>query len=500
MRLDIAAANAGNPRQRIWVAEQAYPAMSEKGGFRPMEIVDLCLDAIRNAERLFLVVDGSLGTRLTYEDSALVSSYVEMEIFQAVVERIPIYVFTIGDVGDDSPMANVLRFFAGACPRSSWQRCLSAAEAGQRIERLRESGGRSVAGYGTRGARTSTIAAFTAARFSDWSNERLGDEVEWLGGQFDQPSAKPDPALVASLLNDPRTPGRRVGTQTDLGRAWLALRSLMGVPYRGPASEYDVLWNRALGQWASAIAWYGLHAHIDLGHVAALGSLHQVRRKMADAGRSDVFAGHTASVHGAFGSCYYSLAKQCDGRGMSARSMRTVFMERAAKYVDAGLAAEPPERQAGLYALRGSIRLRAGMKSDAIGDYEMACRLSGDGQTGDAQYGERLSELGWAEWRAGRWRAGIAHQEEGLRLLAGKHGPGFEARARSKLAISLGAGLRLRGAFREYVTAYHLAKSYQMDDQIRPGMRTASAINDILDKFDLGVHPPDRQPPSGDGR
>ena len=104
MRSDIITANTDNPNH-IWVAEEIHPHMSESRGVPSLEIVDICLDAIRNSDRLLLVVDGSTGSSLTYAESVLASSYLEMEVFQAAISRIPVHVFTIGEIDRQSPVA-----------------------------------------------------------------------------------------------------------------------------------------------------------------------------------------------------------------------------------------------------------------------------------------------------------------------------------------------------------------------------------------------------------
>lgn len=313
------------------------------------------------------------------------------------------------------------------------------------------------------------VGCLADKRHLDWGNSRLGQEIHFLDRAFDTEIKRPDPSLVKSLLNQAE---RSDGQQLKLARVWAAIRLLMGVPYTVVQHpEYLRLWDQALGRWASHAAWYGMHAHLFLGHQAALGSLMEVRRRLISVQAN----GHTASADGALASCYYSLSK------IAPRAQRGSFLERAALYVDQGLAMTTKTKHSGLCAIRGSINLLRGMTTSAIEDYEAALRLIQPGIGSESRAGSLLTELGWAELRTGRFSEGLAHLRQGVALMKQVDGgPGFLVRGQRKLAYGLAICGHFPSSFRELREANEIANIHQLEDQINLPMRMAGSLAEIL--------------------
>jgi hypothetical protein len=219
-----------------------------------------------------------------------------------------------------------------------------------------------------------------------------------------------------------------------------------------------------------------MHAHLFLGHQAALGALNKVRQISGNRPVSDDTPGHTSSVNGALASCYYSLSKIApSGYGRN-------FLARAEGYVELGLNNEPETARPGLLALRGSIRLRQRAVSNAIRDYKEALTYTERQPGMEARGGELLAELGWAELQRGHLIAGVHHLREGVRIMVEyDHRPGFIVRGRTKLGCAFLARGQVVQSLRELLAARQLAIEHQLQDQLKLPLRVAGKIDDILD-------------------
>src|SRR5208283_389297 len=98
--------------------------------------------------------------------------------------------------------------------------------------------------------------------------------------------------------------------ERKLSRLWLVMRELMpAAPSEPRFAEYLPFWDQALGRWGSAAAWYGLHAHLYLGGLAALQSVADVRAILRDRCLMRATPAETAPPSTALASALYSIAK-----------------------------------------------------------------------------------------------------------------------------------------------------------------------------------------------
>jgi hypothetical protein len=466
----------------IWVAEIDGPDLPARPGVEQLDVVDACMAAISRARTLIAVVDGSLGTSLDPYGGTLVASYVEMELFQAAFLGKPVYVFGVGRIDDDSPTGRLLKILQFAYPDTTRTNVDGPGEVLSEVRRvLFAQARRKWLPRLQLPRRRALVGALGMNRHFDWTNEHLWQELKLLDGTLavGPGGRSPDLESIDALLDNAES---SVGSERKIARAWMAIRELMAAPYSETTDPRILaLWDRALGRWAAWSAWYGMHAHLFLGHPAALGSLSVVRSRLEAAGsRRTEVNGHTASLNGAFASCYYSLSK------MAPRSHRLSYLARAERYVNEGLARESSRASSGLHALLGSIALQRRDSRGAIQHYETALAISEcSSDADDAKAGELRAELGWAQVHAGATKVGVANLRRGVSEMTKSHPPGFIVRGKKKLALGLATRLDFLGTFTEFMEARDIANEHQLEGQLDVTLRIGSRLGDLLEN--LGI-------------
>jgi hypothetical protein len=444
-------------KRQIWVAECDAPELKQENGYDPLAVVDRCLDEIEVSDCFVIFLDSGIGTLVTFEKQVTASSFIELELFQAVMHEKPIHIVVIGDVPEDAASKRLLKLVSQGiqCEIRHCQDHFEAFEIAERIfrdeyKRSRRSGRRN---------KQALVGRLSQTKHRDFANQHLFQEIEFLGGQpLIIADVNPELDVVAALLADAAA---QQHSNRKMSRVWLALRSLMHRHYADTDNMHILsLWEAGLRSWSTFAAWRGMHAHLWLGHISALGSLNRVLERQ---GRSigDVRgAEHSDNLGGAFASAYYSLSK------MAPREQSVSFLNRSALYVERSLAEIREEFQSGLYAIHGSINVRRSDWPSAIDDYTRALELAEQYEHSDARQGELLAELGWAEFRSGKITMGTAHLEEGVRVMdTANAGPGFRTRGKRKLAIAQLFTLSVPKAYKTARSASGLIREFGLYDQ-----------------------------------
>jgi hypothetical protein len=464
----------------IWVAEADCPGLLPKSGVDQLQTVDVCMAAISQAQTFIAVLDGSLGTNLDPYGRNLETSYIEMELFHAAFLGKPVHVFGIGRIADQSPAGRLLNILQFAYPDTTRTDVDHPKDVLREVRRLLDAERRwkRQPRFMARRARN-LVGALGRSRHLDWDNHRLWQELRFLDGMT-AGGRLPDLDAIGVLLDEAE---RSVGSERKIARAWMAIRELMTAPYTEAVDPRILsLWDRALSRWASWSAWYGMHAHLFLGHPAALGSLSIVRSRLAAAGRRQTDTdGHTASLNGAFASCYYSLSK------MAPRLHQQSYLERAQRYVDEGLADSSAPHSSGLRALSGSIALRRGDVQGAIHHFETALAVAERSLCSDARAGELRAELGWAQVRAFATKVGVANLRRGVKEMMTGHQAGFIVRGKKKLALGLATRLDFRGSLAEMMDAYSIADEHQLEGQLDTLLRAGAGLGHLLEGCGVSV-------------
>lgn len=297
----------GKERKRtIWVAEYAAPELRQENGYNQLEIADRCLKEIDHSEHFIMLLDGGIGSHVSMLDRESASTFIELELFQAVMRERAIHVLVIGNLSDDALGRRLLDLasFGVKCEMTQVPSHGAAFDAIGRILAMP----RLLAALRPRGNRQFLSGHLAITRHRDFTNQRLFEEIEFLRGEpFIVSNIKPDLDLVRSFLDDARS---QTHTNRKMSRTWLALRSLMYLHYRDARDARALsLWEEALRVWSDFSAWRGHHAHLWLGHIAALGSLKAVIERQGKPLTEVMGAEHSQNLSGALASVYYSLSK-----------------------------------------------------------------------------------------------------------------------------------------------------------------------------------------------
>jgi tetratricopeptide (TPR) repeat protein len=190
--------------------------------------------------------------------------------------------------------------------------------------------------------------------------------------------------------------------------------------------EFRELWNKALGLWSKAGAWYGLHGHIYMGCVAALHRMSEIREIIRESTSTSINPFEVGHPGGPLASAYYSVAK---------KSHKKRNLRKALWHLERGME-DKSSNQAGLYAIRGSIYREQHRYFKAVDDYRLTLDLKEKSNATPGQIGEALSELGFGYLFLGRWLKAVDYMERGVKLLEQMPPSGFLVRAKRKLAYA----------------------------------------------------------------
>jgi tetratricopeptide (TPR) repeat protein len=240
------------------------------------------------------------------------------------------------------------------------------------------------------------------------------------------------------------------------------MRHLSAAPYTEPQyEEYLPLWEKALSQWASASAWYGLHGHLSLGRLAAVNSLLGIRQHMSTTMQSRVGLPSIQGTQGAIASEYYSIAKLVESF-----IDRHSLLKKALWNVNTALAVKQNSDISGLLAIRGSIRLGLGQPLKAVKDYREVLQQRLDANEGPGSVGEAQAELGMAYLCLGRvWKAQEL-LEAGVESLALSSRHPFTVRALKKLSYFYALTFRRERAAQALECARSIAMAHEIEGQL----------------------------------
>jgi hypothetical protein len=445
----------------VWVAERDAKHLNPDHGIDQLEIIDACLDAIE-ASKLFILVDtGEYGSHLHVRGAPSESSFLELELFQAVLLSKPIHYVKVTKSSTPSPLLQLLSSL-----KSDVELIETSSLATAETEILR----RLDLDWSDRDKRTSlrSTAALTdalvEARHNDWSNRALFVEPQFLRDTVCG-TTKAHPELDVAehylILADQQSQTNRV-----LSRTWIAMRALMINHFSETTDPKTVaLWDRAFKTWSRAAAWRGLHAHLWLGNVAALGSLAGMRLRTG-AALFDPSLPDIGDLFDNLASVYYSISKRVSTRHRSA------MLSRSSAYVEAGLADRDSKYRGSLLPIRGSINHRNHKFRASVRDFTEALNLAIRHDAGPGQIGFLLTELGFAELFLFKFGPARRRIEEGLSLMTeNTSSPGFRVRALRKHVRASLACFDIGGAKVSARLALQIAEKHRLYDQIDPLLR-----------------------------
>lgn len=444
----------------VWMAED-YPELRPESPWPAFDKVELCLSGVRAAECFVAVITTRHGSPIHLEGTGTVpSSFFEAELFEAAFSEKPAFIFLLKGNEPDPKLASLLRLLAPFFPNMNLQP-VAEDEILRNVEQLIKHYQR------PRWLRPvlvpprlkPTVDALFRTRHRTYDIKSEPPPLRFLGGLFDPALPPPDPVLVESVLDRANKAQEHHARLTLL---WFAIRALMGAPFHNAKySNFLQLWEDAFGAWTTAGAWYGLHGHVDMGCLAALGSLTDVRVTQAK-----ILGSSSDIPHGPLASEYYSIARLA-GQSSEVFALALDHIQSAIERTRGDGVNET--------AIRASIYRETGHMDAALTDYEKVAEARRD--QGGGPYGESLSELGYAMLLSGRVGQGIDLMERGLDLLHKEPPSGFQVRAMRKLAIGYARGARIIRALEVASAAHDLAVKIGAYDQIRRLERMAKWLD-----------------------
>ena len=440
--------NVKRGERPIWMSEDFYEMRRNVSWLSSFEKVMFCVEGVRSCDYFLAVLTNRPGNEFEFSGVGQVpTSFFELELTAAALFGKPCFIFLHSDFEPSDKLAGFLKMVEPAFPNISFEK-LSENEILRRIERLIKQVEHLVFRHLVRVPRKQLfIDTLFRLRHKPYRVREEPPPIRFLDGQFDPNIGRATSEVVPKLLSAAHA---EQNYQSRLIILWIAIHSLMGVPYTDPSCrEFLPLWEDAMSSWASAAAWYGLHGHAAMAGLAALSSLGAARLSLGALG--DPLHG---IPHGPIASAYYSIAKH---------AAPAMLYSLALEHIEAALAHAPPDA-ANLLAIRGSIHLRLHDRDAAIADYREVARARADLEGGS--YGEALVELGFAQVFAGQGREGLGAIELGIDFIRTDPRQGFEVRALRKYSIALLRGGNILKALDYAILAYDKAIQYGAFDQI----------------------------------
>ena len=459
-------------RERIWALGEAYgrpvwaadfpPSRRARlSGLAPLDTVDECLRNIQRCQIFICLLHKRHGTGVGIPGtpSKWRASYFELEIFEAVLLGKPIYVFESNAFALNRPLHELLIMLGPAFPLPHRRQSDSAIV--EDVKRLLAADvlPKVPADAATRQYQSimRLVRSFAHGRGSGRAYLIDQPEIEFLGGRF-QSGTAPKIGKAERAIAEAKAESNKLERLT---RLWIAIRELAAAPYAKRGFEdFLPLWDSALGEWANAGSWYGLHAHLYMGCLAALGSMERVRASMRKL-RKTLPDSLLLAPHGALASEFYAMAKY-----LPAGKWHKSALSLAREHIDAALELRGGDR-AGQLSIRASIRLALGDVGRALSDYRRALSIRNAEAEGDDYIGDAESELGFAMLSTRGRTKGLAYQERGVeRLTKVGNRPGLLVRAKRKLAIGYIDTGNFQGAAEQLVDARKVAIEAGLLDQL----------------------------------
>ncbi len=454
----------------VWIAEEFRRDL--KPPMEHLEIVDSLWEHVRGCDTFICLLGGDRrgddedGTSVVIDEKTTAVSFFEAELVLAALLGKPIEVFEAKGFDPGPRLLALLEMLRFALPTENWHGPLGEAEILRGIRSVLQSApvARSIIPTWMPSFRR-RVGGWLLAKMYAVRGIRSGRlpgqrEIFFLDGIYEPRGSNPNKELVESLLGKARDVAR---TETKLARLWIAIRELMAIQIGDDCpTEFLLLWDRALTNWASGAAWYGLHGYTFLGQLAALYSVADVRkilRKRAALTHLPEQVEHPVSL----ASGLYSTAKL-----MPSPHQRRAIFEDGLAHLNQTIQ-ERGGLSANLAQMRGSFFLRLGQTTRAVEDYEEALRRRHIENAADGQIGESMSELGFAYLRQMRLFKGRELLEKGAALMEKEKSasPGFYARGLRKLAIGYASTGRPWKAYESLAESRDIARKGQLFDQLR---------------------------------
>lgn len=431
--------------EAVWVAEHSAKWLGGKGD---LEIVDTCTEFIEKAPHFICIFAGRRGTRLHLGDLLANATHFETELFHAALLGKQIHVFIATGFEPDPSLRGILEVLESSVDRKHWNQQLTDDQILSGIGGILNQNST----HGCQILRRLVGCLFEARRGEICKGTPLTEF--FVGDSLADESMIPNMDLVDTVLTSLASePNQR----KKLSRIYIALREVMTRPFND--AGFLAYRNRLLAEWRKAASWYGLHAHVRSGVLAAAQSLALVREHLRAGPISDSQDEQLSYPGGELASALYSISKSLS------RIQRTQALQEALTHLKRSLA-EPDGNYDSLLAVRGSVFRQLGMFDEAVNDYEQVLKLRTRLGMEPSKIGEAMTELGFGYFRQRKIRKALDYTERGVELLREGGTSGFLLRGMRKLAVVSAANLHVRRALRVWREERNLARLTGMYDQL----------------------------------
>jgi hypothetical protein len=444
-------------KERLWISERHAPGLDPRL-VPPFAILDSLAKQARRSRVFICVLRDHYGSSVFkhhgpfYDQESV--SFLEAELCQAALFHANIHLIVVDSLNTNSKLNGLIDVIRAIRPDIALKRVVETDGARNEVRRILDQEEKK-RGFPRTISQNEFVRALAARQ------RMVAKPVEFFDGVFRGVSARPDRDRVLHLL-DQISEGMPQGQQ--LLRMWIALRELSAAPYTDRTfQEYLPLWDRALGYWSSAAAWYGLHGHLYAGRLAATNSILRIRQLHRVAGRSAEQLIH--GTRGAIASEYYSIARLLPRGKEQGKMLADALAE-----VNTALSTTSGD-PSGFHAIRGHIYNMQGEMGLAEKEFKkVLCLRRKRGDAGGI--GEAEVDLGRIYLRrlcipTGHsliW-SGVKNLKKGKRLR-------FLARAKRWLVLSFFLSGHPIKAINELCDMYELSEELELYDQIKPWLKS----------------------------
>lgn len=382
-----------------------------------IEASDICLENIASCDLVMCVINENLGSHILKEDVILEAKHFEIEILSASLQRKPMVIWNASTSVRDhetQDFINCILTDDNLCSTSSLDAAIAA------IELYQQTGNH---GFGNKQKSNNpkmygltNRLAIIRASYGSLFSQRM--ELPFLGSAIFTGS-RPNVDLALDLAADAT---RQQNLHIRIARLWGSIREL-SPSHPLDSSDPIILhaWDKVLGAWASAASWYGLHAHIHVGCVAACTTHWRLRQIMRAGlpGNKDI-----EIPVGALASANYSLIKRLP------LLIRIGAFRKLIKFMDENIS--QAQYTSGLLAIRGSINIQLLNPFAAYRDFELGLRKLEEQGGSPLRVADAKIHLAVASGMLFRRSEARALIDDGLREMRGKVSAGEMLRALRK--------------------------------------------------------------------
>ncbi len=379
-------------------------------------MANICVQGVRDSDVYVAVVRSNHGSGVAINGAErTMASFFELELFEAALLQMPVYVFVLDGLQPSARLAGLLELLKPAIPNYD-SRPRTEQDIYDRVRAILDlASARGLTKLNHARASSGLMSnQLTGSRFASYDPVTSPPSLRFLGDTRDVSLPPPRLDLVRDVLGKAEADANHGDKLTLL---WIAIRELMGAPIDSSLpADIAECWVQALNGWNSAGAWYGLHGHPLMGCLASLGSLSALQFSRSQA---------EDAPHGPLSSEYYSIAKL-----VTRRALKAQMLEISRSHIDVAL--RKGETGATL-AQRGSVRWAQGDRNGAVEDYHRVVDLrTGAERASNDDIGQAMTELGFAMVFVGNRAKGLRQMEDGISLFSGEP-TGFLIRAKRKL-------------------------------------------------------------------